>query len=114
MRAMGAAGALALAVALGPGAASCGREVPRANGPAAATGPAATDTVVVAGRLEAGVECPALRGSDGRLYTLAGDLGPFGPGDCVRVAGVAAEVSLCMQGTTLSVLRVEASDDCGG
>lgn len=53
-----------------------------------------------------GVECPALRGENGRLYTLAGDTGRFGPGDRVQVQGERAEVSSCMQGTTISVNRI--------
>lgn len=55
-----------------------------------------------------GVECPAMRGDDGRLYTLTGaDLGPIGPGDRVRVYGREAQASTCMQGTTISVTNVE-------
>jgi LysM repeat protein len=54
-----------------------------------------------------GVECPALRGDDGRLYTLAGDIERFRPGDRVRVEGRPAEVSFCMQGTTIEVRRIE-------
>lgn len=50
-----------------------------------------------------GVECPALRDDDGELYTLAGDLGDFGPGDRVHVHGTVAEVSICQQGTTIRV-----------
>lgn len=54
-----------------------------------------------------GVECPALRGMDGRLYTLAGELGRFQPGDRVRVHGSEAQVSFCQQGTTIDVSRIE-------
>ncbi|HEX8271380.1 MAG TPA: DUF5818 domain-containing protein [Longimicrobiaceae bacterium] len=62
----------------------------------------------VTGRLtDEGVECPALRGDDGRLYTLAGDTGGFKPGDRVTVAGTVAEMSTCMQGTTISVRSIE-------
>lgn len=53
-----------------------------------------------------GVECPAIRGTDGRLYTLAGDVGPLEPGARVQVQGRRAEVSICMQGTTISVERL--------
>lgn len=60
--------------------------------------------VTVTGTLtDEGVECPAMDGDDGALYTLAGDLGPFGPGDRVRVTGEIAEMSFCMQGTTIQV-----------
>ncbi len=64
--------------------------------------------VRVTGRLtDEGVECPALRGDDGRLYTLAGDTGAFKPGDRVTVAGTVAEMSTCMQGTTIGVRTIE-------
>lgn len=56
-----------------------------------------------------GVECPALRGEDGRLYTLAGDTGRFGPGDRVTVRGPIAEMSFCMQGTTIEVRLIRAA-----
>ncbi len=65
-------------------------------------------TVTVTGILtEEGVECPALRADDGKLYTLAGDVGSFEPGDRIRVVGTVAEMSFCMQGTTLAVERLE-------
>lgn len=65
-------------------------------------------TVRVTGRLtDEGVECPALRGDDGQLYTLAGDARGFGPGDRVTVVGTVAEMSTCMQGTTISVGSIE-------
>ena len=61
----------------------------------------------ITGRLTwEGVTCPAMRGDDGRLYTLAGDIGDFGPGDRVRVQGQRAEISICMQGTTIEVRRI--------
>ena len=70
--------------------------------------------VRVTGRLtDEGVECPALRGDDGRLYTLAGDTGGFKPGDRVTVAGTVAEMSTCMQGTTISVRSIEKAGDGG-
>lgn len=53
-----------------------------------------------------GTTCPAMRGDDGRLYTLAGDIEDFVPGDRVRVQGPRAEMSICMQGTTLEVRRI--------
>lgn len=64
--------------------------------------------VRVTGRLtDEGVECPALRGDDGKLYTLAGDTGGFKPGDRVAVVGTVAEMSICMQGTTIGVRTIE-------
>jgi uncharacterized protein YgiM (DUF1202 family) len=54
-----------------------------------------------------GVECPALRGEDGRLYTLVGNLGMFRPGDHVRVRGPIPQSSICMQGITIRVNTIE-------
>ncbi len=60
--------------------------------------------VAVTGTLtDEGVECQALRAEDGALYTLVGDLAGFRTGDPVRVAGSIAEMSVCMQGTTIRV-----------
>lgn len=65
------------------------------------------DRVVVRGQLtDEGVECPVVRGRDGTLYTLAGDIGRFEEGDYVRVEGTPAEVSICMQGRTINVDRI--------
>lgn len=50
-----------------------------------------------------GVECPALRGDDGQLYTLTGDLSAAAIGDEVCVDGQLVEISICQQGTTLHV-----------
>lgn len=55
-----------------------------------------------------GVECPALKADNGKLYTLAGGTGGFKPGDRVRVIGKVVQVSICMQGTTIEVRRVVA------
>lgn len=62
--------------------------------------------ITVSGTLTGeGITCPALRGSDGRLYTLAGDVRGR-PGDRVRVEGRIVRSSICMQGTTLEVRRI--------
>ena len=50
-----------------------------------------------------GVECPALRSKDGRLYTLMGDLHGFKPHDHVCVVPSYVEMTYCMQGTTAHV-----------
>jgi hypothetical protein len=65
--------------------------------------------ITVVGTLTSeGIECPTMRGDDGRLYTLMGSLGPFGPGSRVRVHGRLAEVSFCMQGgVTIDVQSVQ-------
>lgn len=74
------------------------------------SGPEDGDTVTVIGELtDEGVECPALRTEAGQLYTLAGDTGRFGEGDRVEVEGTVAEMSFCMQGTTISVERITAA-----
>jgi LysM repeat protein len=73
-----------------------------------AEAPPASDRVSVTGTLtREGAECQAMRGDDGTLYTLAGDFRGFRPGDRVRVEGRIAEVSICMQGTTIDVRRIE-------
>ena len=61
-------------------------------------------TVCVRGTLtDEGVECQALRAESGKLYTLTGDLGEFGVGNEVYVAGTVAGISICQQGTTINV-----------
>jgi hypothetical protein len=50
-----------------------------------------------------GVECQAFRSEGGELFTLIGDLGGYSDGDEVVVCGTVAEISFCMQGTTLVV-----------
>ncbi len=68
----------------------------------------AADIVTVTGTLSnEGVECQALRGDDGVLYTFTrGDLASFAPGDRVTVKGTVVPMSICMQGTTLSVISI--------
>lgn len=51
-----------------------------------------------------GVECPAIRGDDGKLYTLTGFTEQLNVGDVIEVVGRSVEISICMQGTTLSVI----------
>jgi hypothetical protein len=61
-------------------------------------------TICVKGTLtDEGVECQALRSTDGELYTLVGNVGDFTNGDEVVVCGTIAEISFCMQGTTINV-----------
>ena len=50
-----------------------------------------------------GVECQAFRADNGELFTLIGDLAGYENGDKVVVCGTIAEISFCMQGTTLVV-----------
>jgi hypothetical protein len=56
-----------------------------------------------------GVECLALRGDDGQLYTLIGDLAGASIGDEICVEGQLVEISICQQGTTLNVENVAAA-----
>jgi hypothetical protein len=60
-----------------------------------------------------GVECQALRATDGKLYTLTGNLHGLTVGDKVRVVGSVAEVSTCQQGTTLVVEQIRLADSQG-
>lgn len=67
-----------------------------------------SQSVTVIGKLtNEGAECQAMRGDDEKLYTLTGDLKGFRTGDRVKVTGSIAEVSTCMQGTTLVVEKIE-------
>ena len=50
-----------------------------------------------------GVECQAFRSEEGELFTLIGDLAGYKNGDKVVVCGTIAEISFCMQGTTLVI-----------
>ena len=56
-----------------------------------------------------GVTCTALRGDDGRLYTIAGQTGGFQPGDRVRITGDLAQMSFCQQGTTVNVRSIRSA-----
>jgi hypothetical protein len=60
-----------------------------------------------------GQRCPAMRGETGELYTLSGDYGEVEPGDHVVVQGVLTETSVCGQGATLEVRRIERSPGAG-
>lgn len=72
-------------------------------------GNAANQTMTITGTVTGeGVECPAIRTEDGTLYTIAGgDRQQLREGTRVRVTGTVAEMSICMQGTTISASRVE-------
>jgi hypothetical protein len=55
-----------------------------------------------------GVECPAVRGDDGMLYTVTGEgRDRLTPGARVRITGIIAQVSFCMQGTTINAAKIE-------
>lgn len=55
-----------------------------------------------------GAECQALRAMNGELYPLADNLNQFKNGDQVCVCGTVAEISFCMQGTTIAVSWIGA------
>lgn len=67
------------------------------------------EVICIPGRLtDEGIECPALRSENQSLYTLAGDTDGFEVGDEVCVCGSVAEVSFCMQGTTIAVTHISS------
>ncbi len=53
-----------------------------------------------------GVECLAMRDTDGFLYTLIGSTGDLEPGDPAVVRGRYVEASICQQGTTMEVVEI--------
>jgi hypothetical protein len=53
-----------------------------------------------------GVECLAMRDTDGYLYTLIGDTSGLQAGQGAVVQGRYVEASTCMQGTTIEVVQV--------
>ncbi|HET7714222.1 MAG TPA: DUF5818 domain-containing protein [Bauldia sp.] len=75
-------------------------------------GPAPGTAIDVTGTLSnEGVECPSLRGDDGKLYTIADPTaGGFKPGDRVRVTGEVAGMSMCMQGITIAHPTISAAE----
>ena len=84
------------------------------NGDAAANSGASSGNapVTVVGRLtNEGVECQALRGDDGQLYTLlGGELGGLPVDARVRVIGERLEFSSCQQGITIRVQSITPAD----
>ena len=69
--------------------------------------------VTVTGTLtDEGVQCQALRGNDGALYTIrrTNAVRALRAGDRIRVEGKTAEVSICQQGITIDVTRLEKAD----
>lgn len=56
--------------------------------------------------VEGGAECQRFRADDNRYYTLLGDLHGFHTGDRVEISGNIAEVSHCMQDTTLTIKSI--------
>jgi len=55
------------------------------------------------------VECPAIRGPDGRLYALAGALADYRPGDRVEIEGETADASFCVPGPTIEISQIRTA-----
>lgn len=69
----------------------------------------AGDPIRVHGEVtDEGVECPAIRGPFGTLYTLAVSGFDHAPGTELMIEGRIAGASTCMQGTTIEVRSMEA------
>lgn len=67
-----------------------------------------TSSLHVHGTMVAGgAECQRFRASDGKFYTLSGDLHGFHTGDEVEITGTTPEVSHCMQDTTIEVQTIQ-------
>ena len=68
--------------------------------------------MTIVGRLtNEGVECQALKGEDGQLYTLlGGELGGLPDDTRVRVIGERLEFSSCQQGITIRVQSIAPAD----
>ncbi|WP_071795193.1 lytic transglycosylase [Natronohydrobacter thiooxidans] len=81
---------------------------PRHGAPGEPTSPA-PGTQVTGILTPEGVECQAMRGHDGQLYTLTGDLDGHDDGDVVQVRGEVQEVSICQQGTTIDVADIRTA-----
>jgi hypothetical protein len=67
--------------------------------------------VTLSGQMsDEGVECAAMRGDGGELYTLTGSDGQVFPaaGTRVTVQGRIAEMSICQQGLTIAVESIQA------
>lgn len=54
-----------------------------------------------------GVECPIVRGADGQIYSLTQLRAPLEAGDQITVVGEFQRLSMCMQGLTIRVERIE-------
>lgn len=57
-----------------------------------------------------GIECPVMRGDNGRTYSLTGNLQGYRAGDRVLVEGRVAEPSICQQGVTIEIRRISEAE----
>ena len=68
--------------------------------------------ITIVGRLtDEGVECQALRGDDGQLYTLLGGIGTLPVETRVSVSGERLDFSSCQQGVTIRVRSITPAAD---
>ena len=76
-------------------------------------GPHAGDMVISGVVIEGGVECPLFQTDGGERFTLMGAGGPrqFEPGTRLRIKGLPAAASTCMQGNSLIVEAAEVLKD---
>ncbi len=86
-----------------------GKAGDEAHSEEAGEAPAGGELKIIGRLTDEGVECPALRGDDGELYTLTGGTGGFAPGDRVEVVATPVQISFCMQGTTVKVRQIQAA-----
>lgn len=78
------------------------------NAPVSAPPAGSASPVTVSGVItDEGAECLAMRADDNTLYTIGRPKEKLTAGDRVRVTGTVAEMSICMQGVTLNVTRLE-------
>jgi hypothetical protein len=67
-----------------------------------------SNRIHIKGELVAGgAECPRLRTTDNKYYTLEGDLQRFKIGDAVQITGELVDRSHCMQDTTVRIIAIE-------
>jgi len=74
---------------------------------------AQTSQIAVTGTLTTeGVLCSALRTDDGALYTFrrGGPMAGFQPGDRIKIEGAVSDASICQQGVTVVVTKIERSN----
>lgn len=70
-------------------------------------------TIAVTGTLtDAGVQCQAVQGDDGVLYTIRRTpaVRQLQAGDRIKVTGPVAELSICQQGVTIDVATIERAE----
>ena len=81
---------------------------PRGTPPVRRVAPSSgVERVTVTGTLAPGVECTALRGDDGKRYSLLNAPTGARVGDRVRIVGRVERVSFCQSGTTLTMIDGE-------